>query len=79
MCFVFTGHTGMGAGVLGKRKIGDIRRMGTHPHLPYYLTGAQDGSVLLWEWGHHQSISVARQPGSFPKATKVLFNAQGII
>ena len=41
------------------------------------LTGAQDGSVRLWEWGHQQCITVARQPGSFPKVSKVLFNAQG--
>ena len=41
------------------------------------LSGAHDGSVRLWEWGHNQNIAVARQPGSFPKVTCVLFNAQG--
>ncbi len=41
------------------------------------LTGSQDGSVRLWEWGHNQCITVARQPGSFPKVSKVMFNAQG--
>jgi len=83
----FTGslsHTGRGAGVhristakLAKRPTGGVKRMGAHPHLPYYLTGSQDGSVRLWEWGHNQCIAVARQPGTFPKVTKVLFNAQG--
>ncbi len=41
------------------------------------LTGSQDGSVRLWEWGHSQCIATARQPGQFPKVTKVKFNAQG--
>ena len=41
------------------------------------VAGAQDGSVRLWEWGHAHCIAVARQPGTFPKVTKVLFNAQG--
>jgi len=79
------GQSGRGGGVyvkskkklMAKRPVGGVRKMGPHPHLPYYLTGAQDGSVRLWEWGHTQCISVARQPGSFPKVSKVLFNAQG--
>jgi WD40 repeat protein len=62
---------------LAKRQTMGVRRMGAHPHLPYYLSGAQDGSVRLWEWGHPQCIAVARQPGSFPKVSKVMFNAQG--
>ena len=41
------------------------------------LSGGADGSVQLWEWGHIPNIAVARQPGSFPKVTKVLFNTQG--
>lgn len=41
------------------------------------LSGSQDGCVRLWEWGHTQSLATARQAGSFPKVTKVQFNAQG--
>ena len=41
------------------------------------LVGCQDGSVRLFEWTHPQHISVARQSGSFPKVTRVLFNSQG--
>ncbi|ELU10253.1 hypothetical protein CAPTEDRAFT_201231 [Capitella teleta] len=70
-------QTGRGGSVLTKRPVAGARRMGSHPQLPYYLTGSQDGSVRLWEWGHSQCIAVARQPGSFPKVTRVLFNAQG--
>lgn len=41
------------------------------------LTGSADGCVRLWEWGHGQPVTSLRQPGTFPKVTKVLFNAQG--
>lgn len=41
------------------------------------LTGSADGCVRLWEWGHGQPVATLRQPGTFPKVTKVLFNAQG--
>ena len=41
------------------------------------MTGGADGAVRLWEWGHGHPITTLRQAGSFPKVTKVLFNAQG--
>lgn len=41
------------------------------------LTGSQDGSVSLWEWGQQQPISQPRPPGTYAKVTKILFNAQG--
>lgn len=41
------------------------------------LTGSADGSVRLYEWGHIQPLAMLRQPGAFPKVTKVLFSAQG--
>jgi len=41
------------------------------------MTGNSDGSVRLWEWGHHQALATLRSPGSFPKVTKVLFNSHG--
>ncbi|XP_064619402.1 dmX-like protein 1 isoform X3 [Lineus longissimus] len=60
-----------------KRQVNGVRRMGAHPNLPYYLTGAQDGCVKLWEWGHSQCITTPRQSGTHPKVTKILFNLQG--
>ncbi|CAG5135030.1 unnamed protein product, partial [Candidula unifasciata] len=60
-----------------RRPVMGVRRIGSHPVLPHYLTGGADGAVRLWEWGHGQPITTLRQPGSFPKVTKVLFNAQG--
>ncbi|CAL1529694.1 unnamed protein product [Lymnaea stagnalis] len=60
-----------------RRPVIGVRRIGSHPVLPHYLTGGADGAVRLWEWGHGQPITTLRQPGSFPKVTKVLFNAQG--
>lgn len=41
------------------------------------MSGHTDGSVRLWEWGHHQSLAALRPSGSFPKVTKVLFNSHG--
>ncbi|XP_074651608.1 dmX-like protein 2 [Tubulanus polymorphus] len=60
-----------------KRQAPGIRRMCAHPSLPYYITGSGDGCVRLWEWGHSQCVTVPRQPGTHPKVTKILFNAQG--
>ncbi|XP_035825075.1 dmX-like protein 2 [Aplysia californica] len=60
-----------------RRPVLGVRRIGSHPILPHYLTGGADGAVRLWEWGHGPPITTLRQPGSFPKVTKVLFNAQG--
>lgn len=60
-----------------RRPVSGIRRIGSHPNLPHYLTGGSDGSVRLYEWGHIQPLAMLRQPGVFPKVTKVLFSSQG--
>lgn len=65
------------ANVIIQRNVTGVRRIGAHPHLPHYLTGSTDGSVRMWEWGHHQPLSLLRQPGCFSKVTRTLFNAQG--
>ncbi|XP_076465247.1 dmX-like protein 2 isoform X2 [Babylonia areolata] len=59
------------------RALQGVRKIGSHPTLQYYLTGSADGSVRLWEWNHDQPVTTLRHTGSFPKVTKVLFNAQG--
>uniref|UniRef100_A0A8C7ZU86 Dmx like 1 n=1 Tax=Oryzias sinensis TaxID=183150 RepID=A0A8C7ZU86_9TELE len=59
-----------------KRNINNVRRMTSHPTLPYYLTGAQDGSVRMFEWGHSQQITCFRSPGN-SRVTRIRFNHQG--
>ena len=41
------------------------------------LTGSQDGSVQMWEWGHVHAVSVPRPPGTFAKVTRVRFSEHG--
>ncbi|XP_011350261.1 dmX-like protein 2 isoform X3 [Ooceraea biroi] len=60
-----------------KHKIDGIRRISSHPLLPLYLTGSQDGSVSLWEWGHQTAVATPRAPGTFAKVTRVRFSQHG--
>ncbi|KAM4710002.1 dmX-like protein 1 isoform 2-T2 [Discoglossus pictus] len=69
-------QTGRGASVLIKKTINNVRRMASHPTLPYYLTGAQDGSVRMFEWGHNQQITCFRSGGN-SRVTRIRFNHQG--
>ncbi|KAM9253350.1 dmX-like protein 1 isoform 1-T1 [Dugong dugon] len=69
-------QTGRGASVMIKKAINNVRRMTSHPTLPYYLTGAQDGSVRMFEWGHSQQITCFR-PGGNSRVTRMRFNYQG--
>ncbi|XP_063310187.1 dmX-like protein 1 isoform X1 [Pelobates fuscus] len=69
-------QTGRGASVMIKKPINNVRRMASHPTLPYYLTGAQDGSVRMFEWGHSQQITCFRSAGN-PRVTRIRFNHQG--
>ncbi|XP_053557561.1 dmX-like protein 1 isoform X2 [Bombina bombina] len=69
-------QTGRGASVMLKKTISNVRRMASHPTLPYYLTGAQDGSVRMFEWGHSQQITCFRTGGN-SRVTRIRFNHQG--
>uniref|UniRef100_A0A6J0SL40 DmX-like protein 1 isoform X4 n=1 Tax=Pogona vitticeps TaxID=103695 RepID=A0A6J0SL40_9SAUR len=69
-------QTGRGAAVMIKKAISNVRRMASHPTLPYYLTGAQDGSVRMFEWGHSQQITCFRSGGN-SRITRMRFNYQG--
>ncbi|XP_005376601.1 PREDICTED: dmX-like protein 1 isoform X2 [Chinchilla lanigera] len=69
-------QTGRGASVMIKKAINNVRRMTSHPTLPYYLTGAQDGSVRMFEWGHSQQIACFRSGGN-SRVTRMRFNYQG--
>ncbi|XP_052793147.1 dmX-like protein 2 isoform X3 [Mya arenaria] len=70
-------QTGRGTNMVSRRPMAGVRRICAHPSLPHYMTGNSDGSVRLWEWGHHQPLAQLRPQGSFPKVTKVLFNSHG--
>uniref|UniRef100_H2XV65 RAVE complex protein Rav1 C-terminal domain-containing protein n=1 Tax=Ciona intestinalis TaxID=7719 RepID=H2XV65_CIOIN len=69
--------TGQGANVLLKRARATVRRLESHPTLPYYLTGSADGSLCMWEWGHQHRISQYRAAGQFAKVSSVHFNLLG--
>ncbi|XP_059484944.1 dmX-like protein 2 [Neocloeon triangulifer] len=62
---------------VNKHKIDGIRRMSAHPLMPVYLSGSQDGSVQMWEWGHTQPVATPRPPGTFAKVTRVRFSQHG--
>lgn len=51
--------------------------MSAHPLMPLYLTGGQDGSVQMWEWGHQQVVCTPRSPGTFAKVTRCRFSQHG--
>uniref|UniRef100_H2YVA9 RAVE complex protein Rav1 C-terminal domain-containing protein n=1 Tax=Ciona savignyi TaxID=51511 RepID=H2YVA9_CIOSA len=70
-------QTGQGANVLLKRGRAGVRRLESHPTLPYYLTGSTDGSLCMWEWGHQHRISQYRAAGQFAKVSSVHFNHLG--
>lgn len=60
-----------------KHKVDNIKRMCAHPLMPLYLTGGQDGSVQMWEWGHQQAVCIPRPPGTFAKVTRCRFSQHG--
>uniref|UniRef100_A0A224YX63 DmX-like protein 2 n=1 Tax=Rhipicephalus zambeziensis TaxID=60191 RepID=A0A224YX63_9ACAR len=62
---------------LKRHRVDSVRRLAAHPVLPLYLSGCQDGSVTLWEWGHAQPVSTPRLAGTFAKVTSLMFNQQG--
>lgn len=45
--------------------------MSSHPLMPLYLTGGQDGAVQMWEWGHQQAVCTPRPPGTFAKGKRI--------
>ncbi|XP_044259843.1 dmX-like protein 2 isoform X7 [Tribolium madens] len=70
-------QSGRGTSVVLKHKIDGVRRISAHPLLPLYLTGGQDGSVQLWEWGHQQPVATPRPAGTYAKVTRVRFSQHG--
>ncbi|XP_071611366.1 dmX-like protein 2 [Heliangelus exortis] len=70
------GRTLTGAGVLLKRNLDNVKRMASHPVHQYYLTGAEDGSVRMFEWTRPQELVCFRQARN-PRVTRMYFYSQG--
>uniref|UniRef100_A0A336LP03 CSON007414 protein n=1 Tax=Culicoides sonorensis TaxID=179676 RepID=A0A336LP03_CULSO len=70
-------QSGRGSSLVIKHKVDNIKRMCAHPLMPLYLTGGQDGSVQMWEWGHQQAVCIPRPPGTFAKVTRCRFSQHG--
>jgi len=70
-------QTGQGANILLKRNLSNIRRMESHPTLPYYVTGGRDGAIYMWEWGHQHQISQFFPPGHTSKVCNIHFSSLG--
>uniref|UniRef100_A0A8C7J9X9 Dmx-like 2 n=1 Tax=Oncorhynchus kisutch TaxID=8019 RepID=A0A8C7J9X9_ONCKI len=59
-----------------KRNLNNVKRMTSHPIFQYYMTGAQDGSVRMFEWNRPQQLICFRQAGN-ARVTRLYFNSQG--
>uniref|UniRef100_A0A672YKJ1 Dmx-like 2 n=1 Tax=Sphaeramia orbicularis TaxID=375764 RepID=A0A672YKJ1_9TELE len=59
-----------------KRNLNNVKRMTSHPIYQYYMTGAQDGSVRMFEWNRPQQLICFRQAGN-ARVTRLYFNSQG--
>ncbi|EDV26441.1 uncharacterized protein TRIADDRAFT_54433 [Trichoplax adhaerens] len=69
---------GKATNVLLKRPSQLARRTDSHPQLPFYISGSQDGSVRLWEYGHARCLSTARKSLSHSSpVTGIHFTPQG--
>ncbi|XP_052007916.1 dmX-like protein 2 isoform X1 [Xyrauchen texanus] len=76
MPWLGSGQTSLGASVIMKRNLNNVKRMTSHPIYQYYLTGAQDGSVRMFEWNRPQQLICFRQAGN-ARVTRLYFNSQG--
>uniref|UniRef100_A0A3P9P5A6 Dmx-like 2 n=1 Tax=Poecilia reticulata TaxID=8081 RepID=A0A3P9P5A6_POERE len=76
MPWLGSGQTSMGASVIMKRNLNNVKRMTSHPVYQYYMTGAQDGSVRMFEWNRPQQLICFRQAGN-ARITRLYFNTQG--
>ncbi|XP_055346416.1 dmX-like protein 2 isoform X2 [Paramacrobiotus metropolitanus] len=66
-----------GAYVLNKRPYKEVRRLTSHPMLPYYLSGSADGSIRLWEFGHQKQLTTLRSTSNMAKINHLEFSSQG--
>uniref|UniRef100_A0A672MSW7 RAVE complex protein Rav1 C-terminal domain-containing protein n=1 Tax=Sinocyclocheilus grahami TaxID=75366 RepID=A0A672MSW7_SINGR len=75
MPWLGSGQTSMGSSIM-KRNLNNVKRMTSHPIYQYYMTGAQDGSVRMFEWNRPQQLICFRQAGN-ARVTRLYFNSQG--
>ncbi|CAG0879339.1 unnamed protein product [Cyprideis torosa] len=68
---------GKATSLVVQRKVEQVKRLSAHPLLPLYLSGSQDGSVSMWEWGHLNRVSQPRTPANFAKVTRCRFSNHG--
>jgi len=66
-----------GSHVVRRHKCDGVRRLVSHPYLPLYISGGQDGAVSMWEWSHNTPVATVRQAGIFAKVNKIVFTQQG--
>lgn len=45
-----------GSHVVRRHKCDGVRRLVSHPYLPLYISGGQDGAVSMWEWSHNTPV-----------------------
>ncbi|XP_023669731.2 dmX-like protein 2 isoform X1 [Paramormyrops kingsleyae] len=76
MPWLGSGQTSTGGSVIMKRNLNNVKRMTSHPIFQYYMTGAQDGSVRMFEWSRPQQLLCFRQAGN-ARVTRLYFNSQG--
>ncbi|NP_001368760.1 RAVE complex protein Rav1 C-terminal domain-containing protein [Caenorhabditis elegans] len=60
-----------------KRHIPGVRRIDSHPHAPFYVTGSSDGSIKVWKWGAKDTVYTARVAGQHAKVSKIAFSCNG--
>ncbi|UMM43904.1 hypothetical protein L5515_019209 [Caenorhabditis briggsae] len=60
-----------------KRHIPGVRRIDSHPHAPFYVTGSSDGSIKVWKWGAKDTVYTARVAGQHAKVAKIAFSCNG--
>ena len=53
----------------------NVRKLSSHPFLPFYLSGCSYGKLNLWEWGHEDVVAMFKTSNS--KITGLNFNADG--
>ncbi|CAI4224874.1 unnamed protein product [Auanema sp. JU1783] len=62
---------------LPRKPSNGVRRLDSHPSESIYASGANDGSIRVWEWGVKQPVVTARVAGQYARVAKVSFSQNG--
>jgi len=60
-----------------RRNLPGVRRMHSHPNLPFYITGGNDGSIRMFEFGHPDQILSYRGSSVRDRVNRIRFNTLG--